>query len=210
MKKKSALAIGAIATAVALNIPTREIQGEITGSAHDFTSESWSDNQICLPCHTPHGADTSVSDSPLWNHQNSTANYTLYNSATLDATPGQPTGRSALCLSCHDGTVALDSFGGNTGSEFLTSADDSYIGTDLSDDHPVSFAFTTGLAAIDGTLHDPSTRPTGLGGTIATDFLFNNKLECASCHDVHNTYDNEGLLLVDNAGSALCLTCHDK
>jgi predicted CXXCH cytochrome family protein len=210
MKTRKILAITTMAVVVALNIPTPELQGEITGSAHDFTNENWSDSQICLPCHTPHGADTSVSDSPLWNHQNSTATYTLYSSATLDATPGQPTGRSALCLSCHDGTVALDSFGGNTGSEFLSAAEDAYIGTNLSDDHPVSFTFNTALATTDGTLHDPATATTGLGGTIANDFLFGGSLECASCHDVHNTYDNDGLLLVSNTGSALCLTCHDK
>ncbi|MFT7512409.1 MAG: putative CXXCH cytochrome family protein, partial [Candidatus Omnitrophota bacterium] len=177
----------------------------------DFSGEGWSNDQICLPCHTPHGADTSVTDSPLWNHANSTANYRLYSSATLDASPGQPTGRSALCLSCHDGTVALDSFGGNTGSEFVGPTEDYFIGTDLSDDHPVSFTFNTALATTDGTLHDPATAVTALGGTINADLLFGGQLECASCHDVHNSQNNgDGLLLINNTGSALCLTCHDK
>lgn len=186
------------------------LRAEITGSAHDFSGETWANNQICLPCHTPHGANTTVNDSPLWNHELSTASYTMYNSATFDATTGQPDGRSKLCLSCHDGTVALDSFGGNTGSEFLSSNDAAYIGTDLRNDHPVSFTYNTALAATDGELHDPSTRATAIGGTIDHDMLFNGKLECASCHDVHNAQNNQGLLLINNNGSALCLTCHDK
>ena len=38
--------------------------------------------------------------------------------------------------------------------------------------------------------------------------LFNDRLECASCHDVHNSYNQAGLLVKSNADSALCLTCH--
>ncbi|MCP4665925.1 MAG: cytochrome C, partial [Deltaproteobacteria bacterium] len=92
----------------------------IAGSAHDFSTQPWMaahNGQICLPCHTPHNADTSVTDGPLWNHQVTTvATYTLYTSSTFEATDsGQPDGRSKLCLSCHDGTVAVDSFGGVTG-----------------------------------------------------------------------------------------------
>ncbi|MCP4668022.1 MAG: cytochrome c3 family protein, partial [Deltaproteobacteria bacterium] len=47
-------------------------------------------------------------------------------------------------------------------------------------------------------------------GTIQNDMLFLDKIECASCHDVHNAYDNDHLLNVDNNASALCLACHDK
>lgn len=198
------------ATAFAFWLGATGARAEIAGSAHDFTSETWANNQICLPCHTPHGADTTVNDSPLWNHQVTTATFTMYNSATFDASTSQPDGRSKLCLSCHDGTVALDSFGGNGGLEHLTAAEDAYIGTDLRDDHPISFTYNTALATTDGGLHDPATRVTALGGTIANDLLFAGKLECASCHDVHNAQNNDGLLLIDNNGSALCLTCHDK
>ena len=59
---------------------------------------------ICIFCHAPHNT-TGV--GPLWNHALSAATYTPYSSSTLKATVGQPTGASKLCLSCHDGTVAL-------------------------------------------------------------------------------------------------------
>jgi predicted CXXCH cytochrome family protein len=58
-------------------------------------------------------------------------------------------------------------------------------------------------------LFDPTTTPSGLGGTIDADMLFTAKVECASCHDVHDS-GFPSLLVMDNAASALCLTCHDK
>ncbi|RMD81165.1 MAG: cytochrome C [Candidatus Dadabacteria bacterium] len=184
----------------------------IVGSAHDFSSYGWSNGEICVPCHTPHNADTSVAQAPLWNHEVTTATYTVYsNAATLDATVGQPNGISKLCLSCHDGTVAVDAFGGAAGNTFISSIDpDADFGTDLSDDHPISFTYDTALANADGELFDPATTNSGLGGTIQDDMLFSDQLECASCHDVHNVAGNPYLLVKDNTASALCLTCHDK
>jgi predicted CXXCH cytochrome family protein len=48
------------------------------------------------------------------------------------------------------------------------------------------------------------------GEQIAEDMLFNGRMECASCHDVHNAFNNDELLLKPNGGSGLCLTCHNK
>jgi predicted CXXCH cytochrome family protein len=184
---------------------------DIAGSAHDFSAESWNTGgEICAPCHTPHNANTSETDAPLWDHAVTTATFTLYDSDTLDATVGQPSGISKLCLSCHDGTVALDSFGGSTGSTSLTG--DASFGTDLSNHHPVSLTYDATLVAADGELNAVTTT-TSLGGTIAEDLLFgsgSDQLECASCHDVHDRDENGMLLVIDNANSALCLTCHDK
>lgn len=185
----------------------------IANSAHDFSGQGWGTTEICEPCHTPHNADITVSDAPLWNHEVTTATFTLYSSSTLDATINQPEKSSKLCLSCHDGTVALDNFGGNTtGTNFIDS--EHLIGTDLSNDHPVSFTYNAALSTADGGLFDPSTEITVLGGTIEADLLFgatgNASLECASCHDVHNGSGLEDLLRIDNDASAFCLTCHDK
>jgi hypothetical protein len=41
------------------------------------------------------------------------------------------------------------------------------------------------------------------------------KMECSSCHDVHNkftvaTLSGRGLVKVGTGGSALCVTCHIK
>lgn len=64
--------------------------------------------EVCVYCHTPHGANTSIA-APLWNRTNKTNTYTLYNSVTLTQTVGQPGTNSLTCLSCHDGTVGIDS-----------------------------------------------------------------------------------------------------
>jgi len=105
----------------------------ITGSVHDFSSQGWAGGKICKVCHTPHNADSTV--TPLWNHRLSNATYTLYSSPTLQGTMHPPGRASKLCLSCHDGTVAIDSFNGASGTVFVSGS--ALIGTDLSNDHPV-------------------------------------------------------------------------
>lgn len=70
------------------------------------------ESQICVFCHTPHAAQSG--QVPLWNRRLSAATYTrVYDSSSLDAKyiasafSGQPGGSSKLCLSCHDGTMAI-------------------------------------------------------------------------------------------------------
>jgi predicted CXXCH cytochrome family protein len=179
---------------------------DLNGSAHDFSSKAWSGGQICTICHTPHNSQTAV--VPLWNHGATTASFTLYSSPTFKASTTQPTGASRACLSCHDGTVALDTFGGKTGTTLL--AGRTLLGNDLSNDHPISFIYDSALAVSVAGLRDPSAAPSGLGGTIRDNLLFNDRLECASCHDVHNSHNQANLLVKNNSGSALCLTCHVK
>jgi len=181
----------------------------ITGSAHDFSGKTWNPGgEVCVVCHTPHGAVTGLT-APLWNHEVTTTTFTLYTSASLDATSNQPDGSSKLCLSCHDGTVAMDNFGGQTGGTKFIGGND-LLGTDLSSEHPVSFTYDAALATTDGGLFDPITTSSGVGSTINADLLLAGKVQCSSCHDVHNGSGVAKLLVKSNAGSALCLTCHNK
>ncbi len=174
--------------------------GQIANSAHDFSGDTWnSESEQCNVCHTPHNALAGV--SPLWNHTVTVASFTPYSSSSLDATVAAPDGASKLCLSCHDGTVAIDSYGGATGSINVSGND--LIGNDLSNDHPISFTYDATLATNDGGLVDPAN-----AGVAA--LLTGGKMECSSCHDVHNGTGLTNLLTIDNAGSALCLTCHSK
>lgn len=185
----------------------------ITGSQHDFKGLSWNKTgEICVVCHTPHNAGSTA--APLWNHAMSAATYTVYSSPSLNAKVEQPSSSSKACLSCHDGTVAVDSFGGNTGTKLMPGSWN--LGADLSNDHPISFTFNTALATADGGLNDPATKTVSAlnGKTIKDGLLIGDKVECASCHDVHNNKgyapSSDALLIVNNAGSALCLTCHNK
>lgn len=83
--------------------------------------------EICVFCHTPHGADSSAA-APLWNRTLSTATYDTYASlgtSTLDGGDNQPGGVSLACLSCHDGTQAMNTVinspgGGTSGDVNLT------------------------------------------------------------------------------------------
>jgi predicted CXXCH cytochrome family protein len=184
-----------------------EAMAGIAGSAHDFTGTGWNPSgEICVVCHTPHDANLTVPDSPLWNHEVTSAVYDVYSSPTMDVPVSQPGSVSLLCLSCHDGTVALDSFGGATGEEHIGSDRD--ITTDLRDDHPV------GIAWQHQTLDSPSCGACHIVSPSVEYFgppFYDGNVECASCHDPHDGGAAEpGLLRRTLAGSALCLWCHGK
>lgn len=165
-----------------------------------------SENRVCIFCHTPHHA---TMENPLWSRPLSNAIYNLYGSSTLVATPGQPTGASRLCLSCHDGTIAIGMLEGQDESIFLTGGittmpvGDTNLETDLSDDHPISFPYTSSLAFQRGELKDPSSLPTEI--KLEEGFM----LQCTSCHNPHKNPHGMFLVMSDQY-SALCLACHDK
>ena len=212
--------------------------GSIALSGHDLSNPSSKGSymgmndygEICVYCHTPHGANTSIG-APLWNRNTppGSGSYTVYTSATMTTSPSNPpSGVSLACLSCHDGTIAVDQIinapgsgnnatgpwhgntavashyqlnsggcgGCHTGYIFDTNVVS--IGTDLSNDHPISMTY-------------PSTDTTNFKATPDAGIkLFNGKVECPSCHDVHNDSGFQPFLRVNNAGSALCLGCHVK
>jgi len=169
------------------------------GAIHAATEQ-----RVCVFCHTPHAASPV---QPLWNRYQPVGAYTVYSSSSLDAVPGQPTGSSKLCLSCHDGTIALGSVlsEGQTiqmaGGLTTMPLSDANLGTDLSDDHPVSFRYDSVLAG-----RDPKLRaPAGLTGDVRLDA--NQELQCTACHDAHdNTFGD--FMMMDNTNSQLCTTCH--
>jgi hypothetical protein len=197
------------------------VAGSIMGSPHDFTAFNWSGGQVCIACHNPQNSNPTVTVAPQWNHTLSNASYALYSTTAIKTGVGQPGMRSKLCLSCHDGTVAIDSFGGAVGtgsSQYISAANK--IGTSLKDDHPISFLYDAALANLNGTLFDPNSKSVTIGsgtttksGTVASLMLFDGgQLECSSCHDVHNKYTvgTSGLLKVSAASSAICTVCHNK
>ena len=67
--------------------------------------------EVCVYCHTPHGANTNVA-LPLWNRTIKATSYVTYNqlgTSTLTQPVTQPGPNSLACLSCHDGQVGVDS-----------------------------------------------------------------------------------------------------
>jgi predicted CXXCH cytochrome family protein len=189
----------------------------ISGSKHDFSTSGWSGGQVCVACHAPHN-NTNAAGNVLWNHALTTATYTLYSSPTMNATGAAVSGVSKLCLSCHDGTVALDSFGGTIGTNFITASANLNSGaSSLTNDHPIGITYDAALVTADGGLKAiTSAANIGPGGaktgTIDSNLLNGGKVECSSCHDVHNanTAVTADLLKISTSGSALCLACHVK
>lgn len=149
----------------------------VVGSAHDLSSAE-TDEQVCVFCHTPHGADSSAI-VPLWNKVlGDPASYTQYSTLStpsFDATEAPVGSVSLACLSCHDGTQAVDvvlnapgSGGYNAGGAAIGTAgplDGSpvpMLGTDLTNDHPISIPYAAGGplstdadGTFAGTLGDP-------------------------------------------------------
>lgn len=96
-------------------------------------------DRVCVYCHTPHGANSTMLDAPLWNRTNQVAmgtTYTVYGDGlTSTGNPTTEPGINSLtCLSCHDGTVAIDSIINMPGSGGYdvnqeTSVNDSFLDT---------------------------------------------------------------------------------
>lgn len=191
-----------------LILPCAGNAGSILDSKHNLSRSGTGpvksqDSEVCIFCHTPHNA---TREAPLWNRYSTGTTYTPYSSSTTAARPGQPTGSSRICLSCHDGTVALGMVRSRskkipfTGNERL--AGRASMGTDLSDDHPISFVYDSSLAARSNRrLADPKALPRAL----RTDM--EKQLQCTTCHDPHDDQFGD-FLVMDNSESALCTTCH--
>ena len=189
--------------------PTHQLWCDsIVNSPHNLSMmgpgpvKSTTEEELCIFCHTPHKAR---SNAPLWNREDSSAVYLTYQSSTLDVTVGQPTGSSVLCLSCHDGTIALGAVVSRSMEipfdpthRFMSGR--ANLGSDLRNDHPISFSYSSAANSDDELI------PTGsLSPSVHLDA--NGDLQCTSCHDPHDNA-NGNFLLQSNEFSMLCLSCH--
>ncbi|MEE8454974.1 MAG: hypothetical protein V3R90_09535, partial [Limibaculum sp.] len=217
----------------------------VTGPAERVVKATEED-ELCVFCHTPHGASAGV--TPLWNRDLSGATYIPYTSSSLDAIGiGQPGGTSKLCLSCHDGTIAIGSVNVLNGAaaDITMSGTDPdgtmpagagastgftrRLGTDLTNDHPISFTYDDALAVKDGELRLPSATPeidNRVPGVRPEVPLIDDQLQCTACHDPHirDTIEANIKFLRLNrlqkdeplAGAftasrdQICLACHEK
>ena len=201
------------------------------------------ESEICVFCHTPHSASPA---KMLWNHYSTAATtFLLYSSETVDAeinsiASNLPTdSASRMCLTCHDGTTALNTLvnpgstsgnptmimgGGNSFSENFPYNTfgvgyKAWIGTNLRNMHPIGFNFDN--------IGDANIQPKSFATGRGLKFFGQgkDKMECPTCHDPHIYYGYEGqnqqvdedleqqyypFLRVANTSSRLCLTCHIK
>lgn len=240
-----ALLLGASACCAALAQPNYT-QPTIVGTKHDlnwaYTADggispgmhSFNDyREVCVYCHTPHHAD--ASQGALWNRQAPSGPYTLYDSPTLREVAGlpQPPGRSSqLCLSCHDGTLAVD---------LILNVPTYDLGTVTTKHGAMTVAGTDSWLNCGTYCHGPTQltwhraeraylttdmsndHPVGVAYPVSPKYappppdgkfgngvrLIEGKVECVSCHNPHNPVIRPFLVTSDD-GSALCYTCHAK
>ncbi len=210
MKTKRNLLTLALAILLCLGFAATSF-ATVVGTLHDMTLRSVveQNGEVCIYCHSPHVEDISVlaDYNPLWSGTAQLAtNFDAYESSTLQASITDPLdGPSRLCMSCHDGSIAIDS--ALSGTEVLSGNALVGDGADLTSDHPIGFDYTD-VASNDTEIRIETS--TYAGATIA-DFLFgaNDLMTCATCHDVH-TDATDHFLVSTNANSALCIACHIK
>lgn len=174
-----------------------------------------SETRVCVFCHTTHNASF---QAPLWNRENPGGTYQMYWSETMDAYGSsaeapQPNGSSKLCLSCHDGTIALGSTVSSGRIEMrggittMPSTSESNLGRDLSGDHPVSFRVTDHLVTTNNAKGDVSLRTVSeMRNHPLARLDDEDRIQCTTCHDPHR--DPYGNFLLTAKPGELCIACH--
>jgi len=180
---KIRIGLGAVALSAVLGASIAYAGGSVVGSKHDMNRVSVPDTQqrVCAFCHTPHHAlqSTAVDYNPLWSHTISTKNFTEYTSTTLESDGDGidvVAGNSRLCMSCHDGAIAVDQHYGSTGNTDVRSGDswgeigvgaqNGAIVGDLTNDHPIGFNYAAVGGTGDSTGAIGSIAPIGTGGGL--------------------------------------------
>ena len=234
------------------------------GRLSDVRAPSNGETGVCVFCHTPH-LSTMIATAPLWNRSAGNTTYNRYTSSSMDANnilegfTSEPAGSSLLCLSCHDGTLALGNVNVNNGvvnptiplnntnsgkmppgPQGALTGFTRLIGTDLTNDHPISVTYNNTLTEMDGELTRMTSNqadavdvingtilgirtpgfkpllplfPTGPGAT--------GQVQCPTCHDPHLKAEKFLRLsrfqvktptgaAFDKTGDQLCLACHPK
>lgn len=197
-------------------------QGSVIDTRHNLSAtgpgpiRAPDEKEVCIFCHAAHPPE---SGPTLWNHLSSPViNYRPYERETMKAAAGRVDGSSILCLSCHDGTIALGAVhsrpdtirvAGVDGGGRLSRERASNLGTDLSGTHPVSIVYEEALAS-----PEPSAvRVRDLSPDEERTWLDSSgKVQCTSCHDPHVDPSTAGAHVPPfwrgDTVAEVCETCH--
>jgi hypothetical protein len=192
-------------------------QGSVFDSKHNLSVsgkgdiKAASETRVCIFCHSSHNASA---DGPLWNHETTTpGKFVTYERTTMAAKPEQPNGATKLCLSCHDGTIAVGAvlnmeqpiaMRNVGGSGEIPAVRKSRIGTDLSGTHPVSVKYSQTMALSSRHLRWPPADPEGEVGPDE-----NGYVQCTACHDPHDDSRSERYPFWKKATfDEVCDVCH--
>ena len=241
MKTSGLIRVGLVVMALAVLTPFTS-HTTIVGSKHDFSvstnywiggTTNWAagatSTNTCSECHTIHHAPDPAR-GPLWIHTPTANTFKTYDQSGSETFPSGLTvllgSSSKACLSCHDGSVAINSqdSGAMPGTTTtIKGGKPVFIATnaipvenvgsydDLTHMHPIGVNYASAVAALPTGDLNPVSTPIA-GGTIASVMLKNGSLECSSCHDIHRTQGTSttsGIYTIAS-GQNLCLTCHNK
>ncbi len=151
---------------------------------------------LCLQCHDRNGSSaeemhaSSLGQAHLMqsgNENSASAPSPWHLAEWVDA-------ESDSCMSCHDGAIAS---GSGTHAEMIPGMG---LFDSMGSEHPIGEYRLTNPGDADG----PLKAATMLDERIR---LFDNHVGCGSCHSVYSPVPD--LLVMSNAGSQLCLSCHE-
>jgi len=179
--------------------PKKEEKAELDHPVHDFSKLTGRDEDSCSACHIPHvqtGAEESGNKAAGDLFKIARQRPAL---AAGRYTPG-PT--SMICLTCHNGSIAVSTVGT---AQAMRSASSCGAGgwppSFAMRDHPIGVLYPDRRKGF-----RPKTRVEAAGKIK----LPEGRVECISCHDQHQEEDWPHLLVMSNKRSALCLSCHQK
>jgi len=211
----------------------------VLGSVHDmrvasssyYSGATESQDRVCAFCHTPHHAYLGNPNEyfPLWARQLDTTAFTPYDSTvsyTMNAADWAgdiAVGPTRLCMSCHDGSIAVDQHYGvaGTASLVLTESNSGFADANwfggpgvgsgsnrLKNDHPVGFNY-------DAVAIGPETgNPTGTlvtGATTTQDPWIRAATDTLTFGGTYNIRVSDRLYKdpSTNVRYMTCATCHD-
>ena len=197
MKYARILGLVLIVLTASVSFAARAPKSAVFGSAHDFKTQlGGASYTLCNFCHVAHkfGSAPTGPGYLLWNHTlSNVASYGVYTSDSMSSQPTDLGGQlvvSNLCLSCHDGTVAVNSwYEGQSGATFqplptgtVFVGDDMTV-RDLTKQHPVNFTYPDATTAAQIGMQ-PAASTTSVDGQGNVP-MFAGRMQCATCHDPH-------------------------
>jgi len=176
----------AATAAIALAAFGADALAGIANTKHNLVSVNAANNrfaptsgtaEICVFCHTPHAAATGATVPPLWNKALTPGPFTLYDtnvSSTIDGESIAVGSVSIACLSCHDGTQAMNNMINAPGSGQYNSAGANIAG--------VWTAGTNTASPVDPATGQLAARTTTAGvGNIGTDLRDDHPIGIQYC-----------------------------
>ena len=173
------------------DLPTRFTnQGSVANTRHNMTQSTMTSGggilmnpfrndygEVCVYCHTPHGANSQLPQAPLWNRTFRATTYQTYDllgTSSLSQPVSQPGVNSLTCLSCHDGQIAVDSIinmpgPGKYSAAQETAQDNNFLNTQWTNPNGPDATSHLGMSA-PGTGCLACHAPGQVAGAGATDF----------------------------------------